>query len=79
MTDARSSSTGGRAGAPLSWYHDIIELVVIGDAHAVAPLLDRDELTEQTGGFSESSLELVLAGLDVMLGRECPRGRPRPR
>ena len=31
--------------------------------------LDRDALTERTGALSASSLELVLAGIDVVLGR----------
>jgi mRNA interferase MazF len=31
--------------------------------------LDRDVLTERTGRLSRSSLELVLAGIDVVLGR----------
>jgi mRNA interferase MazF len=31
--------------------------------------LDRDALTERAGRLSASSLELVLAGIDVVLGR----------
>ena len=31
--------------------------------------VDRDALTERTGALSASSLELVLAGIDVVLGR----------
>jgi mRNA interferase MazF len=31
--------------------------------------LDRDSLTERAGRLSASSLELVLAGIDVVLGR----------
>jgi mRNA interferase MazF len=31
--------------------------------------LDRDALTERVGGLSASNLELVLAGIDVVLGR----------
>jgi mRNA interferase MazF len=31
--------------------------------------LDRDALTERVGALSASSLELVLAGIDVVLGR----------
>jgi mRNA interferase MazF len=32
--------------------------------------LDRDALTERAGKLSASSLELVLAGIDVVLGRD---------
>ncbi len=31
--------------------------------------VDRDELTDRVGGLSASSLELVLAGIDIVLGR----------
>jgi mRNA-degrading endonuclease toxin of MazEF toxin-antitoxin module len=31
--------------------------------------LDRDALTERVGELSASSLELVLTGIDVVLGR----------
>jgi mRNA interferase MazF len=31
--------------------------------------VDRDALTERVGALSASSLELVLAGIDVVLGR----------
>ena len=31
--------------------------------------LDRDALTERAGRLSASALELVLAGIDVVLGR----------
>jgi len=31
--------------------------------------LDRDALTEPLSGLSEAKLELILAGIDVMLGR----------
>jgi mRNA-degrading endonuclease toxin of MazEF toxin-antitoxin module len=31
--------------------------------------LDRSDLTERVGKLPESSLELVLAGIDILLGR----------
>jgi hypothetical protein len=36
--------------------------------------LDRDVLTERAGRLSASSLELVLAGIDTLLGKGLTRG-----
>jgi len=47
------------AGLPKDSVANVSQLVTI----------DRDALTERVGGLSASNLELVLAGIDVVLGR----------
>ena len=46
-------------GLPLDSVANVSQLVTV----------DRDTLTERVGALSASSLELVLAGIDVVLGR----------